>query len=430
MRRLANQSRDDQYKSYRDYQTLYEQDTYTINPTSDKPVVIKLTKEISEVGNTEYVAFGGFFYPSKAITLEATLKINSHSLKKSFKLHNGWNRIGMITNTVIIPDQTLTIILTWDSIVKMSLWGVDANSVNLPNSLINEECSLIDLQKRSLSPETFYFAHDEALSLEIEDELTLLSLQSSQKITLKKCSYCGRLLPIDKTRLGALSFHKHSAKLTKHQNECRACKKWRINNTFNPLRTTDQLHESSTITRERKLFLKEPEILQAIKRRTGEGLKSQIWERFNKKCFRCKIPVSLDNFHLDHTRPLAYLYPLDEHATCLCNKCNNEKHDKFPVDFYTNQQLKDLSEVCGLSYNELCKRELNQDKLQEILSDISFFAQQWTPRTFAATARKISEINSEIDLYEKLKSCDVDVFKKLKKALEQRPEAIEKETNL
>lgn len=39
-------------------------------------------------------------------------------------------------------------------------------------------------------------------------------------------------MPVDPNRLGALSFHKHNDKATSHQNECRACKKWRINDSF------------------------------------------------------------------------------------------------------------------------------------------------------------------------------------------------------
>lgn len=33
--------------------------------------------------------------------------------------------------------------------------------------------------------------------------------------------------------------------------------------------------------------VKESEIIQQIKERTGAGLKSQVWERFGSKCFHC-----------------------------------------------------------------------------------------------------------------------------------------------
>jgi hypothetical protein len=214
-------------------------------------------------------------------------------------------------------------------------------------------------------------------------------IEDGSGIKVKKCSYCGRLLPVDPARLGVLAFHKHNAKISKHQNECRACKKWRINDSFNPKRTTDQLHESLVITRERKVFLREPEILQEIKERTGAGLKSKVWERFGRKCFRCGISVALDDFQLDHTRPLAYLWPIDEYATCLCAECNNEKKEKFPVDFYKPQELKRLSQITGLPLAELKKKELNERELRRILTDLPTFARDWEPRTFAATARKI-----------------------------------------
>jgi hypothetical protein len=246
-------------------------------------------------------------------------------------------------------------------------------------------------------------------------------LQEGSPIHLKKCSYCDRLLPVDPARLGALAFHKHNAKLTKHQNECRACKKWRINDQFNPIRTKDQLHESSVITRERKLFLREPEVLQRIKDRTGAGLKSKVWERFGRKCFRCDRPVALEDYQLDHTRPLAYLWPIDEHATCLCARCNNEKKEKFPVEFYTLQQLTRLAKITGLALTELQKKQLNEEELARILGDLSAFARDWEPRTFLATARKIKELRPDIDLMQRLGEVDQIEFERLDQELRERP---------
>jgi len=227
--------------------------------------------------------------------------------------------------------------------------------------------------------------------------------------------------------LRALSFHKHRAKRTNHQNECRSCKGWRINNHFNPIRTVDQLHESSSITRERKLLLREPEILQAIKERDGRGLKSIIWERFGRCCFVCGRELALNEVHLDHTRPLAYLWPIDEHATCLCADHNNEKKEKFPVDFYNEEQLRGLSKITGLSYEELTEKRLNETELQRILDNLAAFALDWEPRTFAATARKIIELRPDIDLYERLKMDDLAIYADLLQRLAERPPAVDDE---
>ena len=226
-------------------------------------------------------------------------------------------------------------------------------------------------------------------------------------------------------RLGALAFHKHNAKRTKHQNECRACKKWKINDSFNPLRTIDQLNESSLITRERKLFLRESEILQKIKDRTGAGLKSQVWNRFGQKCFYCGKTLTLDQVQLDHTRPLAYLWPIDEHATCLCAEHNNLKKDKFPVDVYSYEQLAELSEICGLSLGDLLKREVNRSELERVIADIVTFARLWDPRTFFAVARKVQELMPDCDLFEILRNKDAAVESDITNRLQERPPSVD-----
>lgn len=233
------------------------------------------------------------------------------------------------------------------------------------------------------------------------------------------------MLPVDMNRLGTLAFHKHNAKRTFHQNECRACKKWRINDSFNPLRTVDQLHESSVITRERKLFLREPQRLQEYKRRTGAGLKSQVWERFGRRCFYCDKSLKLSDVQLDHTRPLAYLWPIDEFATCLCAAHNNQKTDKFPVDFYNRTQLRELSRITGLPYRELVAKAVNQYELDRIWDDIATFALEWEPRTFAATARKVTEMLPEVDLFGRLYDVDPELHDELMASLADRPPGVE-----
>lgn len=274
MRRLANQSRNDAYSSFKDYQTIHERQGLRVTPEDGGSHALLLEATlISDLANTTYVGFGGFFYPSADIML--TIEIEAATICTSLEVPLGkvWNRTGIIIDAPNAEDVKVKLI--WQGPVSINLWGLTAGAVNLPDTVLATNPSVQDLQQSHLAPESFYFLHDEALALEFnEEKSSKLHLVSGELIYVKKCAYCGRFLPLDPKRPNALSFGKHNAKKSGHQNECRVCKKWHINNTFNPNRTSDQLHESSVITRERSLFLQEPEVLQRIKDRTGAGLKS------------------------------------------------------------------------------------------------------------------------------------------------------------
>jgi hypothetical protein len=401
MRRLASQERDDAYSSRRDYQELTPaQGALFRGRRGTNELVFPLTDATS---GESLLAIGGYARASRPIDVVIAAEARGGGSERAFGFGPRWSRFGL----GVLAGGPAEASITWEGDADLSLWGVAGGAVVLPPSLAGRGVPVADLLRDHLVPETFYFPSAAALELEADpDRSSQLSLGDGVAITLKKCSYCGRLLPIDPDHPGGLAFHKHSAKLTGHQNECRACKKWRINDSLNPLRTTDQLHESSVITRERKMFLREPEILQALKDRTGAGLKSQIWERFGRRCFYCERELELDEVQLDHTRPLAYLWPIDAHATCLCADHNNQKSDKFPVDFYSDAQLRKLAAITGLSLSELRARELNDAELARILADPAAFASEWGARHFAATARRVSELRPDVDLFALLELAD------------------------
>jgi hypothetical protein len=422
VRRLANRSRGDDYASRRDYQVVHDAQGLRVVPRTT-PVRLVLRTDVDPSG-AAFIAAGGFLAPDADVTIEIALDSGRGASRQVLLAAQRWNRVGIVTSADHAASLTLS--LRWDEPVSIDLWGLAAGALALPAAAAG--ATLADLTQDHLAPETFYFPHEGPISLEMdEDASSEVAFGDGRKLALKKCSYCARLLPIDAASPGALSFHRHAAKRTGHQNECRACKKWRINDDLNPIRTTDQLHESSLITRERKAFLREPEILQRIKQRTGDGLKSIIWKRFDKKCFYCGRVLTLDEVQLDHTRPLAYLWPIDEHATCLCAEHNNFKKDKFPVDFYTAGQLERLAKICGLDRGELGRRALNEVELQRILTDISTFAMEWDPRHFAATARKVAELRPDINLYEHLRQVNPDLHAQLLVRLRDRPAAVDED---
>jgi hypothetical protein len=411
MRRLANQSRDDVYSSKRDYQETHVRLSAQLKNTSAEPlhVVFDVPAEIPDAS----LVWGGYFAAETSTSLTWCFQTAQTVLASgTLSLDNRWSKAGGRTHQTAKEPTFLTFKIPPNSCIDF--WGLSAG---LPAAAIGKY--KIDLEyvltpKSNLTPESFYLQHEIAINLDFSEKSELTTVQTGREIVLKKCSYCSRLLPLDPQRLGALAFHKHNDKRTRHQNECLSCKKWKINDDLNPTRSTDQLHESSVITRERKLFLREPERLKAFNDRYKDtGLRSYIWHRFKKKCFFCKEDVELNEFQLDHTRPMAYLWPIDEYATCLCASHNNMKKDKFPVDFYNSEQLKELSLITELDIEKLKAKEVNQEELTRILADIVGFARAWEPRTFFATARKIRELSPEIDLEKLLQVENSELYSRL-----------------
>lgn len=422
MRRLAKHSRDDQYATRRDYQEITDHDALSVD-LSEANARIVLQAALSGT-ETPFYGFGGYIKPSVSSALSVTLLADEQPVaEKTFALSPNWNRIGLAAEYKGATDIRVIMQLR-GNVRKLGLWGIDCGFVSLPGRLAHVALTVQDLTPAHLCPETLYLPHAQALNLRIDEETSssLVLHPAGSRISLKKCAYCGRKLPVDRKRPGAIAFHRHGDKVTGHQNECRSCKKWRINKELNSRRTTDQLHESSVLTRERKLLLHEPEILQRIKNRhSGKGLKSIVWQNFGKSCFRCGKPLKLKEVQLDHTRPLAYLYPIDEHATCLCDLCNNFKKDRFPVDVYNDEQLRELSRITKLPYAKLKRKDINEPVLREILADITRFADTWTPRMFNSTARRVKEMRPEIDLFEVLRRQSPAAYDRVIEGLKKRP---------
>lgn len=417
MRRLAKQSRDDTYKSLKDYQQ--------ITSKTSKRLAARDNWSIALSGKNKFaperpIAWGGYFASDEPSVIKVTIEQEDVVLlTQDIELDNQWRRVGGISIATKAGGFTLKI--TGAKKNNVDVWGLSAGAPSLPLST-NTSLTTKDFEFPHLMPETYYLDHGIGIGLDIEDDACNgVVISDGRNIQLKKCSYCGRMLPIDSNRLGVLSFHKHNAKVSRHQNECRACKKWRINNQFNPIRTPDQLHESSVITRERKILLREPERLQIIKERDGRGLRSQIWEKFEKKCFRCSVSVDLKGFQLDHTRPLAYLWPIDEFATCLCATCNNEKKEKFPIDFYGEDELARLSAITKLPIEELKIKSVNPIELDRILTELPRFARKWDARTFFAINRKVNELRPEINIARLLEVENPTLYKQLLSEYSSRP---------
>lgn len=186
---------------------------------------------------------------------------------------------------------------------------------------------LVDLRDNSIIEQgSFEVLHDDYV-LEAEE--------------YKYCIICNTLKPVD-------FFDKHGSHRSERQGECRLCKGL-YNDIKNQTRLSDQHREAAQRRR----------LLRAI---IGEGsINSRvIFDRFNGRCFSCDRVVTYvergrQDYQIDHTLPAKYLWPVTtNNATLLCNDCNNQKHDKWPSEFYSNDKLKGLDSPYGIPIRSTC----------------------------------------------------------------------------
>lgn len=206
----------------------------------------------------------------------------------------------------------------------------------------------------------------------------------------KHCLLCYALKPID-------LFDVHNTRRSGRQGECRLCKAI-YNGIKNQSRTTDQHREAA---QRRRLY----------KRLSGEAGKidsREIFEKFGGRCFNCNrelqyAPVGRKEIHLDHTLPVRLLWPLHtENATLLCSNCNNQKHDRWPAEFYDIPKLKALARLTSYPYDLVSGQpRLNEDALAEILADPDSFIEEWIH--YPTEVRKVRRMilqHAEVDIFE------------------------------
>lgn len=250
------------------------------------------------------------------------------------------------------------------------------------------------------SPEAHFFSVDGEVAIDAPDYE-----KKSAKLYLKSCNRCARFLPINiDDELIHLSFSNHCkaehrrpcshpgfGKLKNiqtqrsvqldygYQLECRFCKKFEVNAPHNPQRTAAQMKEDGARRRALELLLTdlfgESPQLRYRHKTGGRELADDIWSKFEKRCFNCSQPLtSQKKMQLDHTRPLALLWPLDETATCLCKSCNSEKRDRSPATFYTKAgKLDALSKKTGIPLSELRKPSPNMAAIRRLQQRLNWF---------------------------------------------------------
>lgn len=359
-----------------------------------------------------FTGFGFYFTSSSPVIVEATgLRLNRKSLSEAD--YPNWRKCGAIFRDKGPAEVSITIRAQGETPVGVHIYDPICGVV------WNEH---FENQRDAVMQNISEFA-PEALTILEDGEVEILGSEGTDElsIALKECNRCSRFLPVNlKNERQTLSFSNHcvSRAPCKHkgfgilqevvlhhdsrrptavkdeltqlhfgfQLECRLCKKLFVNAALNPMRSADQMKEDGQRRRELEFLISE--LYQnssqiSFRHRTGKELTTFIWEKFDKKCFSCfqKLAKSSD-MHLDHTRPLALLWPLDETASALCKGCNSSKRDRSPCDFYTEDKLVSLAEVTGIDLAELKKPAVNVQVLEDLLERLDWFYEDFLNRDF------------------------------------------------
>lgn len=352
--------------------------------------------DFGEVEGDVFVGFGGYF---KCDSIVAVTIDNPNSKKNTlehFALPNTSKFGSMWMNNNTNKQVTVTFLANEDS--ELALYGLICGSIwhdAFDSAIANQQHSYLK-SMHTIMPEAAFIKKNGSIGVDIEmiDEAYI-------DIDLKSCNRCARFLPINlENERGHLSFSSHcvaNAPCTHsgfgilknldfndgenppefiklhygYQLECRFCKKYFVNMPLNRRRSAAQMKEDGQRRRNFELLIAEAyqnSKLLSYRQRTGKELTEDVWVKFGKKCFKCEKPIKTSNkMHLDHTRPLALLWPLDETATALCSTCNTSKRDKPPSEYYSEQELKNLAALTGLDVSELNCLEPNHEVIAEII---------------------------------------------------------------
>lgn len=425
---------------------------------------IELTELFGE--NIGIFGFGGYIYTDENLTLSFKMDYVMGERRFTFEKEllspintDNWNNIGFhkeisLDNGCVLKNVTVKMTIEADRPTTLEFISFDMGALSKDEfSCANFGTSF--RQKTAMCiPYLYYFETQLPFSEYLVDKVVF---EAGRLVVLKSCNRCGRYIPInifDEENTLGFSLHcKKRApcihptfrsytimnydKLSKtdlsqlrlegkkvvarygHQLECKACKKFFVNAPLNPQRNPQQFKEDGLRRRAIEVLvnaLLETNLIHfEYEKRTKKEFSEHIWKKFNCRCFKCNKKIPLDEMHLDHTMPLAYLYRLDESATCLCSQHNSQKSDHFPVEYYTHDELIRLSNITGLSMDVLKSRSVNQEVLDLLVENVVWFYDQFLMnkdyqkvRDNILTADKINDslkrvIAGKVDLAEEYK---------------------------
>lgn len=399
--------------------------SHRIYPDREKIVLLSNLKEvaISHLFKRDFGIFGvGFYFkPSGQCEVSGSVSWEYDNKKFSVQIQTIktgskiWKKHGALIDIPLAKARSirnLSVELKFSTTTSIDFFGLIIGSIKHPYLEANDVYEAFCEKTSIYIPEILYI-DPTTHSVKFTLLRGKLKEYAGTPIVCKSCNRCARFLPIDiHEERNTLSYSNHCASRAPcthsafsiyeiesgnkktlptgktinnhvksyfgHQLECKVCKKFFVNLPLNPLRDSTQHREDSLRRRAFEVLanqlLERKWIYHLYRLSKGKEFDVAIWEKFGKKCFNCGIKLKKPTeMHLDHTRPLAYLWPLDETATCLCSTCNNYKHDKFPIEFYPKEKLPLLAELTGIPILTIDKKLINGTAVKELLDKIVWF---------------------------------------------------------
>lgn len=312
-----------------------------------------------------------------------------------------WNKVGSMWNAGAESHDKIRVVFSVKRLGRLALHDCACGIVN--HMHLDDAREVLLRNMYQFSPEAHFFSTLGQVSITAGGSPVIADDRRCVKLYVKSCNRCARFLPINfPHERNHLSFSNHCVadhrRPCKHngfgrlrnpdtdetlsldygfQLECRFCKKFEVNAAHNPKRTTAQMKEDAARRRGFELLieaLSEGTPQLRYRHETGRELADDVLARSQGRCFNCKKPLPKGRgWHLDHTRPLALLWPLDGTATALCGDCNSEKRDRAPLEFYSPEQLLELAKMTDISMDELRDPKPNMEVVNALLKRLEWF---------------------------------------------------------
>ncbi|MEQ1908027.1 MAG: HNH endonuclease signature motif containing protein [Vicinamibacterales bacterium] len=352
---------------------------------------LTLTFELPRAASGHWLGFGAWFWSDRNLAVTVN-DVQRYTL--STHPPPDWNKVGSLWKSPGEAARNITVTFTADKSTKLALFEPRCGIVEHEYLATGRDALMGNMYQ--FAPEALFIKTPGAMHQRASVEPTAAGTAA---LTLKSCNRCARFLPINTPDERAqLSFTNHCvAKACAHplfgrlrhsgdgsviqlrygfQLECRFCKKFEVNAAHNPKRTAGQMKEDAARRRAFELLIEAlnrstPQL--KYRHETGRELADDVFARFGGRCFKCKTPLAGTDWHLDHTRPLALLWPLDGTATALCGSCNSQKRDRAPADVYTDAELKELSRITGIDIADLRSPHPNLSVVRMLLDRLDWF---------------------------------------------------------